>query len=99
ERRGKAIGLLMVAFSAASVLGLPAGIWLAGLGNWRTPFLALSGAGMVMVAAGFFLLPPMGGHIARARSHKASGKQVPLWRQTPALLALALTLFLMVSFF
>lgn len=38
ERRGKAIGMLMAAFSAASVVGVPFGLYLATHYNWNFPF-------------------------------------------------------------
>ena len=42
ERRGKALGAVMGAFAAASVLGVPAGLKLAELGSWRTPFFSVA---------------------------------------------------------
>ncbi|XFE76442.1 MFS transporter [Algoriphagus halophilus] len=41
QRRGRAMGLVMAAFSVASVLGVPLGLFLASLSNWHTPFLSL----------------------------------------------------------
>src|SRR5690606_8917324 len=43
ERRGRAMGAAMGAFSAASVLGVPAGLELARLGGWRLPFFVVAG--------------------------------------------------------
>jgi hypothetical protein len=41
ERRATAMGVLMTAFSAASVAGVPAGLWLAARFSWHVPFLAI----------------------------------------------------------
>jgi len=41
-RRGRAMGLVMAAFSVASVLGVPLGLFLAGLSDWHTPFFILT---------------------------------------------------------
>ena len=69
ERRGKALGAVMGAFSAASVLGVPMGLELARLLGWRAPFFAVAGLGLVIAASAIWLLPPMRGHLAAARSH------------------------------
>jgi predicted MFS family arabinose efflux permease len=66
-RRGKAMGSVMGAFSAASVLGVPAGLELARLGGWRMPFFAVAGLGLVVVLAALSVMPPMTAHLGRGR--------------------------------
>lgn len=66
ERRGKAMGAVMGAFSIASVLGVPAGLELARLGSWRTPFFAVAGLGALLTALAVALLPPLTGHLRDA---------------------------------
>jgi len=63
ERRGAAMGLVMGAFSAAAVLGVPAGLELARLGGWRLPFFALAALGAAVAAGAFLALPAMRGHV------------------------------------
>jgi predicted MFS family arabinose efflux permease len=63
ERRGKAMGAVMGAFSMASILGVPVSLELASLGSWRTPFFAVGGAGALVCALSFVVLPPMRGHL------------------------------------
>jgi predicted MFS family arabinose efflux permease len=69
ERRGKALGAVAGAFAAATVLGVPAGLWLAApaRGGWRTPFFAVAGLGLVVAAAAVALLPRFRGHLAATR--------------------------------
>lgn len=69
ERRGKAMGIVMGAFSVASVLGVPAGLELARLWGWRAPFFAVAGMGAVVVTVVIFSLPSLTGHIAAAAGH------------------------------
>jgi predicted MFS family arabinose efflux permease len=38
ERRARANALVASAFSLAAIAGVPAGLWLAALSSWRTPF-------------------------------------------------------------
>jgi predicted MFS family arabinose efflux permease len=63
ERRGKAMGAIMGAFAAASVLGVPASLALAELGNWRTPFFGVAVLGFAVVALAVIMLPPLRLHL------------------------------------
>lgn len=67
-RRGRAMGALMSAFSVASIAGIPAGLYLANLFGWRTPFLTLAGLSAAVFALVGFVLPSMNGHLERGRS-------------------------------
>ena len=51
ERRGRAMGLIMTAFSLASVLGLPVGLSLAEKFGWHAPFFLLAVAGLGVLFA------------------------------------------------
>jgi len=63
ERRGRAIGKVMGAFSIASVLGVPAGLELARIGGWQLPFFVIAALGALVTLAAGALLPPMRGHL------------------------------------
>jgi predicted MFS family arabinose efflux permease len=63
ERRGRAMGAVMGAFSAASVIGVPIGLKLARLGGWQMPFFGTAGLGVVVGALVISILPPMRGHL------------------------------------
>jgi predicted MFS family arabinose efflux permease len=66
ERRGKAMGIVMGAFGAASVLGVPLGLVMAQYISWRAPFVAVAVAGGLTVLRTALLLPPMRGHLTAA---------------------------------
>lgn len=72
ERRGTAMGVVMGAFSAASVLGLPLGLWLAENYTWEMPFRFLAGVTAVVFVVGLLILPSMGGHLAGRRGDDPS---------------------------
>lgn len=63
KERGTAMGILFAAFSAASALGVPFGIYLAAKSNWQLPFMVLGLAALCI--AGFVLLtfPKMADHM------------------------------------
>jgi predicted MFS family arabinose efflux permease len=65
ERRGRAMGVVMAAFSVASVVGVPAGLAAAQAGSWRTPFFALAVIGLVVTGFAIHQLPPLRAHVRR----------------------------------
>lgn len=67
ERRGAAMGITMAAFSAASVLGVPAGLEISQHFGWRMPFFSVAGLGVVIALCAVFLLPPMRKHLENRR--------------------------------
>ncbi|MFO0659242.1 MAG: MFS transporter [Polyangiaceae bacterium] len=65
SRRGKAMGAVMISFSIASVLGVPAGLELARLGGWRLPFFSVAALGLVLVGLAITLMPPLRVHLEK----------------------------------
>jgi predicted MFS family arabinose efflux permease len=99
SRRGRATGVISSAFSVASVLGVPMGLWLATHFNWHTPFAALGGLGILALFYAAWKLPPMNAHVhlTRERNLLADFRHVASdgnhWR------AFALTVFMLLSAF
>jgi len=62
ERRASAMGWVMTAFSAASVIGVPAGIWIAAEYSWQMPFLITARLSAFFWLLIPFLVPPLRGH-------------------------------------
>jgi predicted MFS family arabinose efflux permease len=66
-RRGRAMSIVMLAFSFSAVIGIPLSLYVAGHSTWRAPFAALS----VICVALFFValraLPSMRGHIREGK--------------------------------
>lgn len=67
--RGRAMGTVMGAFSVASVVGVPMGLWAAETFGWSAPFFGVSVVGSIVAAGALFLLPPMRGHLNRTTKH------------------------------
>src|SRR5205807_3558261 len=63
QRRGKAMGMVMGAFSIASVLGVPAGLEAARQFGWRAPFFGVAGLGLLLALGSVALLPSLVGHL------------------------------------
>ena len=75
ERRGAAMGTVMVAFSLASVVGVPAGLWLASKYSWHMPFLFIGFIGLLVIFLIAFFIPPITKHLQNVDNGQ---KQNPL---------------------
>ncbi len=78
ERRGKAMGAVMGAFSVASVVGVPLSLQLSVWGGWRLPFLVVGGLGLGVTLAVAASLPSLRAHLTRRAQGLAPDK--PLFR-------------------
>lgn len=63
ERRAAGIGFVMASFSAASVFGVPFGLYLATLFSWHAPFLFLGSLGAVILIFVIIYVPSMKTHM------------------------------------
>ncbi|MCB0636478.1 MAG: MFS transporter [Lewinella sp.] len=102
ERRGAAMGWVMMAFSVASVVGVPAGIFLASAFGVRAPFFSL---GIIAVAITFliyFVVPVLRGHMEgqAGKAHPKPKEIIGAIAHNPnQRLALLFTLTLMLGHF
>ena len=63
ERRGQAMGAVMMSVSFAQILGVPLSLELAQVATWRAPFVAVALLGLLAASATLRWLPSMTGHI------------------------------------
>jgi predicted MFS family arabinose efflux permease len=63
ERRGAAMGWVMTAFSAASVIGVPSGIWIAAEYGWHAPFVVTAALSAAFLVLAYFVIPSLRGHL------------------------------------
>lgn len=68
SRRGRAMGLVMAAFSVASVFGVPFGLFIASLSNWHAPFFFLAFLALVILGLIYRFVPSITAHIQQADS-------------------------------
>jgi predicted MFS family arabinose efflux permease len=66
HRRGKAMGMVMSAFSVASIAGVPLGLVLASHFNWHVPFYAIAGLCIPILVAVLKFVPDLRGHLAHS---------------------------------
>jgi predicted MFS family arabinose efflux permease len=70
-RRGRATGVVMTAFSLASIAGLPAGILLGNNFGAQMPFAVLGGVSLVILLLAIRVLPPIRGHLGETHRSAA----------------------------
>src|SRR5215207_5836950 len=76
ERRASAMGMIMAAFSAASVFGVPFGLYIANLFNWHAPFFFVVILGALLVPFLIKFLPQMNAHLLVENRQKISPTQL-----------------------
>lgn len=73
-RRGAAMGVVMSAFGFASVIGVPAGLTVASIWNWRGSFILLTLLNVAILAGAWRLVPAMTGHLQNAKRPSLLGQ-------------------------
>jgi predicted MFS family arabinose efflux permease len=68
ERRGRAMGIVMTAFSVATVFGLPLGLAAAAHLGWAWVFFGIAVVGVFILVIAFAMLEPCRFHLAKART-------------------------------
>lgn len=94
-RRGRVTGIVMSAFSIASVLGVPISLFLTSLVSWHLPFLFLGIAAILTILAGVRILPPMTAHLGENEAGLTLKGIVSLFFHPPHLLVYLFTFLLM----
>jgi MFS transporter, DHA1 family, inner membrane transport protein len=69
ERRGQAMGILLSAFSLASIIGVPFALILAGQISWHAPFILIGVLGIFIIPLVYKFLPPMTAHLDADKAH------------------------------
>jgi predicted MFS family arabinose efflux permease len=76
RRRGAAMGMVMSAFSVASICGVPFGLFLASHLSWHVPFFVLGALSAIVLAAGAYVLPSFRGHLHHARDQHPAARML-----------------------
>jgi predicted MFS family arabinose efflux permease len=87
-RRGRAMSLVMGAFSIASIAGVPLGLQLSVWFGWHVPFLAVAGLGVGILLLALGRMPSLTGHLDAGNKVKPLDRMVALWGESTIRLAL-----------
>jgi predicted MFS family arabinose efflux permease len=99
EKRGRAMGYLMAAFSVASVLGVPISLYIANIFSWHAPFIMVAILGTILIPFTIKFIPPMRGHLVHATDRKRAEAISIIFSRGTALVALLLSALLMFGHF
>jgi MFS transporter, DHA1 family, inner membrane transport protein len=99
EKRGRAMGYLMAAFSVASVVGVPLSLYIANIFSWHAPFIMVAVMGMLLVPFTIKYIPPMKGHIVNASGRKPWKAFQVIFSRKQTLIALCLSGLIMLGHF
>ena len=69
QRRGHAMGIVMMGFSLAAVAGVPAGLYMANHFSWQAPFTFLVIASVVVLSICFVVVPNVREHLSQPRTN------------------------------
>lgn len=76
NRRGAAMGLVMSAFSVASIFGVPLGLVLASTFTWHVPFYAIAGICAPILVAVYRCVPALRGHLEEGRGQHPAARML-----------------------
>ncbi len=80
ERRGRAMAVVMSAFSVSTVAGVPLSLWLASHWGWSVPFVVIAAVSALLGFGAGLTLPPL-------RQHLHAGSAAAPWRGIARVLA------------
>lgn len=69
EMRGRVMGFVQTAFAGSQILGIPAGLYLANLWGWHSPFFMIVGVGVIAGALIVIYLKPIDKHLELKTEH------------------------------
>ena len=75
-RRGEAMGLVMSAFSVASIVGVPLGLVLASNFTWHVPFYVIAGITVPILTAVWRFVPALRGHLEHSRDQHPAARML-----------------------
>lgn len=67
KRRGRAMGVIMSAFSLASVLGIPLGLWVADTFGWQKTFILVGSFNILLLGVSHIIFPNLSDCIIQRR--------------------------------
>jgi predicted MFS family arabinose efflux permease len=100
ERRGRAMGIIMTAFSVASVAGVPTGLWFAAQFSWRMPFILVGSLSIFTILLLIRFVPALTKHLEIGKKALHPFKVIEnLFSDKNQILALAFSVILMLGHF
>ncbi len=71
EIRGRVMGFVQMAFAASQIIGIPVGLYLAGIFDWHSPFLLITGLSILLFIAIARFMKPVNKHLELQTDQRA----------------------------
>jgi predicted MFS family arabinose efflux permease len=99
DRRGKAMGYVMAAFSMASVFGVPFGLFIATHYNWNTPFIFLAALALPIMYMIWKFVHNISGHVVANNENSFKKVIGSIWSNPNQRKAITLMMVIMFGHF
>ncbi len=99
QRRATAMSIVYMGFSAAAIIGVPAGSFIAAHSHWHVPFLAIAGMGVPIFLGILRFIPRMDAHVEEAKKRNPLVQMWEILNSSNRLLGLLLMALLMIGHF
>lgn len=96
--RAKALTLIMMSFSIASIMGVPLGAWLGDAVSWKMPFWIIA-AGTLLVTAAIFPMKSVDTGISKIKFFSLYKELISLWKNSNVRMVFFVQLFMILGLF
>lgn len=97
ERRAQAMGIVMMGFALASVVGVPMGLIIANHYNWQMPFFVICAIGLLVLISIIIFVPNVNKHLTSDKKHSALDFYKAIFSSKATITALSLPAILVIA--
>ena len=97
ERRAQAMGIVMVGFAMASIIGIPLGLVIANAFNWQMPFFVICALGFIILVCLILFVPNVTSHINKQSKNSAVGFYKAIFTNGNMRIALSLPIVMIIA--
>lgn len=97
ERRAQAMGIIMMGFALASVIGIPLGLIIANSFSWQMPFYVICALGFIVLLCIFIFIPNVNSHLKQPLKHTTKDFYRAIFSSNSTMIALSLPAIMVVA--
>ncbi len=97
ERRAQAMGIIMMGFALASVIGIPLGLILANAFSWQMPFYVICALGFIVLLCIIIFIPNVNSHLKQPLKHTTKDFYLAIFSNQSTIIALSLPAIMVVA--
>lgn len=97
DKRARAMGIIMMGFALASVVGVPMGLIIANSFNWQMPFYVICAIGFLVLISIIVFIPNVTGHLNEPKRHTVKDFYRTVFTNQSIIIALSLPAIMVVA--